>query len=147
VRSSLIALHLIGMAIWVGGMFIMHHAVRPTVLALLEGPARISMMHALLTKFFRFVWVAIGMTFVSGWVMLAMSEFKGPRNWHIMALTGTLMVLVFLFIYFGPKKKLDAAVAASAWPDAVKALDRIRGLVLVNLGLGIVTIIVASLRW
>jgi uncharacterized membrane protein len=53
-----------------------------------------------------------------------------------------LMTALFLLIWFLPYRRMKAAVAAEDWPGAAKRLALIRGLVLTNLLLGLVTAVV-----
>jgi len=50
-----------------------------------------------------------------------------------------IMTVLFLFILLGPYRRMKAAVSAEGWPVAAERLTRIRGMMLVNLLLGLVT--------
>jgi uncharacterized membrane protein len=63
---------------------------------------------------------------------------------HIMNGIGTLMILIYLHVYFAPFRRLKKAVAAQTWPEAGKSLNQIRMLVGLNMSLGLIVIIVAS---
>jgi uncharacterized membrane protein len=52
---------------------------------------------------------------------------------------------VFVAIWFGPWRRLQQAVTAQDWPAGAAALNRMRRLVVFNLGLGVVTIAIATL--
>ena len=69
---------------------------------------------------------------------------QAPAHWHAMATTGLLMSLIFAVIYFRLFPRLTVAVEESAWPAAAVALDGIRRLVVVNLGLGTLTLAIAA---
>ena len=51
------AIHLLGAAIWVGGMFFALLVLRPS-LSVLEPPARLALHGAVFSRFFRIVWHA-----------------------------------------------------------------------------------------
>ena len=61
-----------------------------------------------------------------------------------MQITGWIMILIFLYVYFAPFSRLKKAVAAGDWPAAGKQLAQIRMLIVANLILGLVTVAVAT---
>jgi uncharacterized membrane protein len=48
----LLFVHVLGVVVWVGGMFLMHFAVRPAAVELLEPPARLPLLTRVLGRFF-----------------------------------------------------------------------------------------------
>ena len=143
--SILLFLHLAGVAVWVGGMFFAHFCLRPVAAAQLPPPQRLPLMAAVLGRFFRAVLLAVTLILVTGFVRLGMTGFAlAPPHWHAMATSGVVMSAIFALIYFRHFPRLTAAVAQGAWPDAAAAMDRIRQLVSINLGLGLLTIAIAS---
>jgi uncharacterized membrane protein len=130
-------LHLAAGIVWLGGMALVILALRPVAIARLAPPERLVFMSAVLTRFFAMVWVAIALILVTGFWMLSMADMKvAPKGWHIMSGLGLLMCLIFAHIWFAPFRRLKAAVAASDWPAAGKALGQIHPLVLANFALG-----------
>jgi uncharacterized membrane protein len=61
-----------------------------------------------------------------------------------MLLTGSLMIAIFLGIYFLPYRALTHAVDREDWAAGGRALGTIRRLVGVNLILGLITIAIAT---
>jgi len=59
-----------------------------------------------------------------------------PKGWHAMLGLGSLMCLIFGHLYFGPFRKMKAALAAEDLPSAGLQLAKIHPLVLLNFGLG-----------
>ena len=57
------------------------------------------------------------------------------------------MVAVFMHIRFVLYKRLSRAVAASDWSAGGAALAKIRRWVSINLGLGVLGLLVTLLRW
>jgi uncharacterized membrane protein len=55
-----------------------------------------------------------------------------------------VMTLIFTLIYFLPFRRMQRRVAAADWPNAASAFGWIRGLMAVNLGLGLATVVVAA---
>jgi uncharacterized membrane protein len=61
---------------------------------------------------------------------------------------GTIMILIFVHVYFAPWQRFQRAVSKADWPAAAKAIEQIRLLVGINLILGLLTVIVgASARY
>jgi uncharacterized membrane protein len=146
ILSVLLALHLLGAVVWVGGMAFSLLVLRPS-LVVLEPPQRLALHEKVFRKFFLYVWHAMPVLLLTGYAML-FGVFGGfaAVNWavHLMHLLGLVMAAVFVVIFFGPWKVLRAAMAAGDRPAAAGAVDRIRMLVSVNLGLGVLTVLVAA---
>lgn len=145
--TSMLLLHVLGVVVWVGGMFLMHVAVRPAAVQLLPPPQRLPLLASVLERFFLWVVVAIVAVLASGLGMIL--ESGGFRNAHLsvhlMFAIGVAMMAIFLHIRFAPFPRLRAAVAASDWPLAARRLDQVRQLVTTNLALGMLTIAVATI--
>ncbi len=145
-RAFLLLLHLAGVIIWVGGMFFAHFCLRPVAAAQLPPPQRLPFLAAVLGRFFRVVAVAVVAILGSGFArLLAIGFAQAPLLWHMMAGLGLLMAVIFAIIYLRHYPRFKAAVAGSDWPVAGAAMNRIRLLVATNLGLGAVTLLVATL--
>lgn len=155
IDATLKTLHLLSIIVWIGGMVFAHFFLRPAV-APLEAPLRLRLMHDVLGRFFQAVLAASLLTLASGVWMLGRvarqvvqsgGSFEMPLAWTIMAVLGVVMVAIFLRIRFVLYRKLDRAVAASAWAAGGAALARIRTWVSINLGLGIVILLATLMRW
>lgn len=145
--TGLLFIHLIGVVLWVGGMFVLHFAVRPAAAGQLPPPQRLPLLANVLGRFFFWVSIAIVAILASGvGLILGAGGFANAHaSVHLMFVLGLVMMAIFLYIRFAPFPRLQRAVAASDWPAAAKELDRIRKLVVTNLALGIVTTAVATL--
>lgn len=129
--------HLGAGIVWLGGMALLLLALRPVVIAQMAPPERLALMSFVLSRFFVMVWVAIALILASGFWMLSVADMKlAPKGWHAMSGLGLLMCLIFAHIWFAPFRRLKAAVAASDWPAAGRALGQIHPLVLTNFALG-----------
>lgn len=139
-------LHVLSAVVWIGGMAFAILVLRPS-LALVPPPARLQLMGAVHRRFFLLVWHAMPALILTGYAML-FGWFGGFRGagWHIhvMHLTGLIMAVLFIVIFFGPWKRMRAALATEAWPEAAAATDRIRQLVSINPILGVLTAGVAA---
>ena len=144
IRQLLILLHLLGTFAWIGGMFFAHFCLRPAAVEVLDPPQRLPLMAAALSRFLRYAAIAVLVILASGGVMFARTGVgQAPVGWHVMAALGTVMAAVFAHIYLVLFPRLRTSVAAAAWPQAAQALDSIRRLVVLNLALGICTVVAA----
>ncbi|MBL7235365.1 CopD family protein [Novacetimonas hansenii] len=139
--SLVLAVHLLGMAAWVGGMIYAVFVLRPS-LGLLDAIPRVSVHLQTLNRFFRIVWHVMPMVLVTGWLMILHEGGFAAIAWQInlMQLLGLMMALIFARIYFGPYQK-----ARRAMRPQPAMFDSIRSQILINIGLGVLTIITASL--
>ena len=140
-------LHLFAAVIWVGGMFFAHQVLRPVAASQLEPPQRQTLWVGVFGRFFPWVWVAITTLLASGyWMIFGFYDgFGSVRvHIHIMHGLGLLMLAIYLYVFFVAYRGLKQAVAAQAWPQGKRHLDRIRDLVGINTLLGLATIAVAS---
>jgi uncharacterized membrane protein len=152
--ASLKALHLLAIVVWIGGMFFMQVCLRPAAAEVLEPPARVRLFHAAMRRFFAVVTVAIGIVLLSGAAMIGMASheatrsglvFNMPLDWYVMVALFVVMVLVFTHIRLALFPRLDAAIAAGAWPSAAATIAAIRWEVLINLVIGVFIIVVVRL--
>lgn len=142
-----ITLHLLASVVWVGGMFFAYMALRPVAGRLLEPPVRLAVWAGVFRRFFPWVWAAIAVLLGTGfWMIFAVFGGMGNVGWHVhlMLTLGIVMMLIFAHLYFALFRRLERAVANETWPDGATNLDRIRQLVAINLGLGLLVVVVAS---
>jgi uncharacterized membrane protein len=143
---TLVALHVLAAVVWVGGMFFAYVVLRPSA-GPLEPPSRLALWQRVFGRFFPWVWVSIVALLASGYAMLFL-RFGGfqtaPLHVNVMQLTGILMMLLFLHLYFAPWRRFSRAVEAQAFKDAAAALDQIRRIVKINLVLGLITVIAGA---
>jgi len=138
-------LHVSAAIVWLGGMSFMLFALRPAVMAL--PPAqRPPLMAQVLRRFFMLVWPSIGLLLVTGLVMLlGVGMRQAPVGWHLMLGIGLLMFAVFGHLYFGPFRRLRAAVEVADWPQAGQRVGQIAKLAPLNLALGALAIAAVTL--
>lgn len=135
--------HVLATVIWVGGMFFAYLCLRPVAAAQLEPPLRLRLWQGVFDRFFPWVWAAVLLLILSGQLLtLQLGGMAAvPVHVHAMAGIGYLMAAIFFYLYFLPYGTLRRAVAAENWPAAGAVLNRIRILVGVNLGLGLLNIV------
>ena len=138
-----ILIHLLGVIVWLGGMFFAYACLRPVAAAQLPPAQRLPLLAAVFGRFFVAVGIAIAAILVSGLLRFGAAGGAAPWHWHAMAATGSAMVLIYLLIVLRFYPRLKAAVANQAWPTGGAAMEAIRKLVLVNLVLGGVTLAIA----
>ena len=145
VRDWVLAVHVLCVVIWVGGMFFAYVVLRPS-LGVLEPVQRIALHTQVFRRFFLVIWHAMPLILLSGFTMLFVFD-GGAANaaWNInaMMLIGLILSAVFVLIVFGPfarfRRTTERATAAAC-------IDRIRKLIGVNLALGIITVVAAVMR-
>lgn len=155
IYASLKTLHVLSIVVWIGGMVFAHFFLRPALVQL-EPPVRLRLMHEVLGRFFKAVLAASLLTLATGLWMLGRvakqvvqsgGRFDMPLAWTFMAVIGLAMVAIFMHIRFALYKRLGQAVAASDWAAGGAALGQIRQWVSVNLGLGLLVLLVTLMRW
>ena len=143
----LLALHLLGVVVWVGGMAFALLVLRPS-LGLLPPSLRLTLNTAVFNRFFRIVWHAMPVVLLSGYAMVwlygGFAELEPPI--HIMHGLGLAMAVIFLVIFFGPWKAMRAAQVNGDTVVAMVAGNRIRHLITANLVLGTITIVVVAMK-
>ena len=135
-----VALHALAAIVWVGGMAFAYWYLRPAAGAL-DGPDRLGRWQRVFVRFFVWVWVSVIVLPVTGYVMV-WGQWGGlgsmPLHAHLMQGLGWVMIVIFLYLWFGPYRRFKDALAAGDPPTAAAALDRIRLIVKTNLGIGLV---------
>lgn len=142
----MIMLHVLGIVIWVGGMFFAHQLLRPVAADLLEPPLRLQLWVGVFKRFFPWVWVCVVTVLVSGLFMIGlMGGMKLiPLYVHAMLGIGLIMMAIFAHVFFAPYGRLKKSVANQDWKSGGAALASIRQLVGINLSLGLITIAIAT---
>jgi uncharacterized membrane protein len=143
--SILLAFHVLFAVIWVGGMFFANQCVRPSI-PRLDPTHRVVFLSAVWGRFFLYVLVAIPVMLVTGLGMIhEEGGFAHVRPYvHLMLGLGVLMMLLALHVYFAPLKRFQRAAAAGDLQAALSAAQGVRKLVLVNLCLGLIVVLVAT---
>jgi uncharacterized membrane protein len=153
VYTSLKLLHVLATIVWIGGMVFSHFFLRPAVMSL-EVAERVRLMHEVLRRFFNAVSVAVLVTLVTGlWMIGRVAKqlvqsgagFSMPLSWTLMAGLGILMMLIFAHIRFALFKRLSMALQTMDWDAGSVALASIRTWVAVNLGLGVLIVVLVTL--
>ena len=138
-------LHVLGVVVWVGGMFFAYLALRPVAAQQLEPSQRLKLWQGVLQRFFFWVWFAVALILGSGsYMMWQLGGMSAPPHVYTMMLLGLVMMLIFVHVYFAPFRRLQRSIAAQDWTTAGAALNRIRIMVAANLTLGLITIAVAT---
>ena len=144
--ALLIALHVLAVVVWVGGMFFAYMVLRQSA-GPLEPEARLMLWHRVFRRFFPWVWSSIVLLLASGYGMMFLyfGGFAGAGlHIHVMQGIGIVMMLLFLHLFFVPWRRFSDAVERKHFPEAVKHLGQIRRVVAANLVLGLLTIIVGA---
>lgn len=141
-----VALHVVCAALWTGGMFFAYVVLRPT-LAAVEPPQRLTLWAGVFSRFFPWVWLIISVLLATGYLLIFFA-FGGfattPMQVHLMQALGLLMMVLFGYLYYVPYPAFRRSVDATEWPDAAKALGRIRHIILINLVLAVLVVAIAA---
>jgi uncharacterized membrane protein len=136
-------LHVLGVVVWVGGMFFAYMALRPVAASVLEPPQRLTLWAGVFGKFFPWVWGSVVLILGSGLHMLMkLGGMAAPHYALTMLALGVVMMLIYAHVFFAPYKKLKRAVGQQDWKAGGAALAQIRKLIGINLSLGLLTIVV-----
>jgi uncharacterized membrane protein len=138
--------HILAAVVWVGGMFFAHQVLRPAAAALEPGP-RLALWLQVLSRFFAWVFAAIVLLLVSGFVLMfgVYGGFRAVRlDIQLMMGLGILMMLLFLHLYFAPWRRFRAAVSRRDRTEGGRQLGQIRTVVTINLLLGLVVIAIGG---
>ena len=144
--ALLIALHVLAVVVWVGGMFFAYMVLRQSA-GPLEPEARLTLWHRVFHRFFPWVWASIVILLASGYgmIFLYFGGFAGAALYiHVMQAIGIVMMMLFLHLFFVPWRRFSVAVEGRHFPEAAKQLGQIRRVVAANLVLGLLTIIVGA---
>lgn len=143
--GAAIFLHLLGVTVWVGGMFFAYMALRPAAASVLEPAQRLPLWSAAFSRFFPWVWLAVALIFGSGLYMIGrIGVASVPDYIWVMLAVGVGMLLIFAHVFFAPYRRLKRHSALLEWQAAGKALAQIRILVAINLLLGLANIAIAT---
>ena len=136
-------LHILGVVVWVGGMFFAYMALRPVAASVLEPPQRLTLWAGVFGRFFPWVWASVALILLTGLHLLTVfGGMTAPHYAMTMLVLGVVMMLIFVHVFFAPYGRLKRAVAAQDWKAGGAALGQIRKLIGINLSLGLLTIAV-----
>jgi uncharacterized membrane protein len=143
-------LHLAAAIVWLGGMTFMLFALRPALIAQLQGQSRLELLAPVLKRFFAIVLGAVAVLLLTGLHLYgagakAVGMPSIPLGWHLMAGLGLTMILLFGHIYFAGFRGLQRAVDAAHWSVAATKAAQIHKLVVVNFVLGWAAVIAVRL--
>ncbi len=130
-------LHILGVLIWIGGMFYTLFILRPSLNVI--GKEKLVLIPELMGRFFKFVWIAIFLLLITG----------GYRaHLHVQSyifdaklLIYLVMVLIFSYIYFNLYKKLIKA----SNEEKPLLINKITALIKLNFSLGLIVILLIEL--
>lgn len=127
-------------------MFFAYMFLRPVAASELEPAVRLNLWRHVFNRFFPWVWIIIFVIPITGaYLTMPFGGFShAPPYIHIMTTSGTIMILIFLHVYFAPFKRLKKNLDANDIPAAAQQLNIIRKLVGANTLIGLITILIAT---
>lgn len=144
-----IIFHIIAAVIWVGGMFFAHFILRPSALSL-PIELRLTLWEQIFAKFFPLVRGLSLIIIITGYslIFLIFGSLSGIKFYiHIMMGIGSLMTLIFFYLWFFPYQSFKSALAANNFALAGRHQLQIRYLIMINLLLGLITTATAVTRY
>ena len=142
-----LSIHMLASIIWVGGMFFAYMFLRPVAAEMLEPPVRLQLWSAVFARFFKWVWPIVILLPATGYWMI-FKNWDGFRfvsmDIHLMHAIGLLMVLLFLHLFFAPYRRMNEALKDNNVEEAARRLGQIRGIIAINMTLGLVIGFIAS---
>lgn len=143
--AILIALHVLSIVFWVGGMSFML-AVLGRATGEMSPEQRFPLWKRTLAAFLPRIGGSAATVLVTGiWLIFAMfgGFSQAPLHVNVMMGLGILMMLLYLHLIFAPWKQFRAAVDGGDDTKAGRNLDMIRTTLGISAGLGVLTIISA----
>ena len=145
--SVSITLHIMSVILWVGGMMFAHMMLRPAAAQVLEPPLRLKLWVQVFKNFFLWVWISIITLLASGyWMIFSFYDGFGSvgTHIHIMHGLGIVMILIFMYVFIVPYRKLRHAVIVENFQEGAAQLAKIRRMVGTNILIGLLISIIAS---
>jgi len=138
-------LHILSVVIWVGGMFFAYMILRPSIGQLFKLPERMRLWSRVFDRFFKWVWLSVLLLLSTGFYMIYLYGGMAamPLFIHLMMFSGIVMMLIFVYLFFGVYVHFDQYVEEKEWHLAEEKLAIMRRLVALNLAIGLLTIAVA----
>ncbi|MBR0559470.1 hypothetical protein [Neokomagataea anthophila] len=138
--SLVLAVHLLGIAYWVGGSLYTTLVTRSTV-NLLDPTPRATVLLQSYARFFRGLWHVMGATLISGWAMIFHDGGFGavPMAINIMQGLALIMAIIFVTTVQGPFRRARRALRPS--PEMFATLRRRTAIMALC---GILTIVTAA---
>lgn len=140
------ALHALGAAIWVGGMFFAYVVLRPS-LGDFEPPQRLILWSKVFPRFFFWVWIIVIAIPATGYWQVYVdfgSLEESGMHVYVMNIIGLMMIALFVYLYTVPYQRFRVAVADEQWPVAAGELATIRRVVATNTLLGLVNVAIGA---
>ncbi|WP_404385741.1 hypothetical protein [Caenispirillum salinarum] len=141
-----IALHVLSVAAWTGGLFLLLVVLRPALLAV-EPAERMTLWARILPRAFTVSWVSAALALVTGFG-LTFSLYGGfavaGMHVHLMAGLGLLMTGVLIWTYFRPLKRFELAEESADVPGAERALGAVLAWQWVTLAMGAAALVIGG---
>lgn len=140
----LIALHILGAVVWVGGLFFIYFALRPAVFDM-DLADRLVLWRKCLDNFFPWLWGAIAALLGSGYgLVIAFPDEIDGLHVLIMQGLGWIMILLFGHTYFSTYRRMGEALDSGDTSAAAQQIEKFRLTLIANLGLGLLTVVIGA---
>lgn len=141
-----IALHVLSVAAWTGGLFLLLVVLRPALLAT-EPAERMTLWARILPRAFMVSWGSAALALVTGF-SLTFSMYGGfavaGMHVHLMAGLGLMMTGVLIWCYIRPLKRFELAEEAANVAAAQRALRTVLGWLWLTMAMGIAALVIGG---
>lgn len=148
--AAILWLHTLAAVAWVGGMVFNLLVLRPSM-GVVDPAQRIKLAEKVLKRFIPLVWICIGVLLFTG-ILLALPKvpslkvlfgsFYGSILLFKLALV-LIMIFIVVIIRYAFLPRLESLIAISS-PDVGKVMGQIVSLVKINLGLGVLVLLLTG---
>ena len=144
--TVVLPLHILATIVFLGGLFFASVVFQPVARGLnIETSS--SLWHQILSRFFAWAWVSMVLILATGIgiVFLKFGGFSGVPMIHRANMAiGIPAIVLFGYVFFGPWQRYRRTITRGDWTAAKRELTRVRAVIAVILGLGLLASVVSA---
>jgi uncharacterized membrane protein len=141
-----IALHILAVIIWLGGLFLLSVVLQPSARPL-DSATALPLWHRVLSRFLVWGWAGVVLILTTG-VTMVFLEFGGfaniPNIHRANMVVGIPAIVLYGYLYFAPWQRFRRAVSSNEAMAAERSIRRVRFLMATILALGLVASVVSA---
>jgi uncharacterized membrane protein len=141
-----LALHIVSVIIWIGGLFLAFVALKPGMLPI-DAEARLAVWQHGFGRFLPWSWLCVVTLLLSGFAMVFLG-FSGltalPAHVRAMMALGVLTAGLYAYLLFLPWRGFRHAMLKFDWPTAETKIAQVRRVMGVTLVIGLAAAIVGA---
>lgn len=143
--TLVLSIHTLATIIWLGGLFFIC-VVFALATRNMEQATLLSLWHRVLSRFFVWAWIGIGLILISGiaMVFLEFGGFSGiPAIHRANMLIGIPAILLYIYLYFFPWRRFRQALAINESHAAEVRIREARVIMSIIVTLGVIASVVS----